>query len=245
MTFLADFRAKWTYKAVRSLKTRGIAGTILLSIGLCKSILVRQCVRCITLNPWNPWLQFLDRRYDRRFGVDTAGVDLSPLTESQSAHAYSPVRQSTFDSVISHLGIDHSRFNFVDFGCGKGKALLLAAEAPFRQVIGIEISPKLAQIAEENIRTYKEKRCLKFQVVCADAGQYTLPPGPAVIYLYDPFKLDVVQFVVENIRRSLVAEPREMYIVYLDPIWRTVLDSARFLVLQKQTRRYCIYKTSQ
>ncbi len=241
----SDFWRKWQGKVVRSLKIRGGAGTILLAIAFCKSLLVKQCIRCLTRNPWNPWYQFLDRRYDRRFGVDTAGIDFIPavLSLCESANVYSPTTRSTFVHVMRRLDIDHSRFVFIDFGCGKGKTLLLAAESPFKRVIGIEISPRLARIAEENIKSYNGKRaCAEIGVVCTDATGYVSPREPAVYYLYDPFKRDVMAVVLENIQRSLVESPREIYIVYLEPSWQSLLDGAAFLVPVKQTSRYCIYR---
>ncbi|MBI3865835.1 MAG: class I SAM-dependent methyltransferase, partial [Planctomycetia bacterium] len=177
------------------------------------------------------------------FGVDTAGIDWIPEVQVESANAYSPVSRSIFNRTMRELALDCSRFVFVDFGCGKGKTLLMAAESPFKQVIGIEISTKLAQIAEDNIRVYTgERKCSDSRVVCADARQYVLPSEPAVVFFYDPFKLEAMTTVLENIRRSLIATPREVYVVYVEASWRSLLDDAPFLVPLKQDRWYSLYK---
>ncbi len=39
------------------------------------------------------------------------------------------------------------RYDFLDLGCGKGRALIVAAEFPFRAITGVELSPALAAIA--------------------------------------------------------------------------------------------------
>lgn len=232
-------------RGLRSIERRGVPATLLLAIKSGTTLSLRQVRRCLTRNPFNPWYQYLDRRYDRRFGVDTAGIDWIPEVGLESANAYSPVPRSTFRHVMRQLPIDHSGFVFVDFGCGKAKTLLLAAEWPFEQAVGVEISPKLVQVAQENLRNYTgERKCREFRIVCTDAAQYGVPSQRAVLYFYDPFKQDVMAAVLENIRRSLVDTPRELYIVYLDPSWRMLLDAAPFLVPVRLTRRYCIYRSA-
>ena len=43
------------------------------------------------------------------------------------------------------------RYTFLDIGAGKGRALLVAAESPFNEVVGVELNPSLAAIARNNI----------------------------------------------------------------------------------------------
>ena len=40
---------------------------------------------------------------------------------------------------------------FLDVGAGKGRAMLVASEYPFLRVEGVELNPKLADIARRNI----------------------------------------------------------------------------------------------
>lgn len=42
-------------------------------------------------------------------------------------------------------------FVFIDYGCGKGRALFIAAEHSFKAAIGIEYASDLASIAKRNI----------------------------------------------------------------------------------------------
>jgi hypothetical protein len=53
-----------------------------------------------------------------------------------------------------------------------------------------------------------------------------------------------MQKVVQNIRRSLSEVPREIYILYYMPVYRSLLDECRCLTLVKQSPWYCIYKAS-
>jgi tRNA G46 methylase TrmB len=45
--------------------------------------------------------------------------------------------------MVSRLNISFEDFTFFDFGSGKGRALHLASEFPFKNIIGVEFSSKL------------------------------------------------------------------------------------------------------
>ncbi len=69
-----------------------------------------------------------------------------------------------FTTRISSLLIDYRQFVFVDFGFGKGTALLLATEFPFKRIIGVEFSPELHRIAEENIKRFPKNSDYSFEI---------------------------------------------------------------------------------
>ena len=74
---------------------------------------------------------------------------------------------------------------FIDFGSGKGRALLLASELPFKKIVGIEFSPPLHEIARANWRNYLSatQRCKAVELLCLDVVEYAIPPEPAVMCL--------------------------------------------------------------
>ncbi len=101
--------------------------------------------------------------FDERFGVETSGL----LYDLRSGHqhdvynnGYFAVAPSVFHAVmramLEQLHLDCHRFCFVDVGSGKGRALLLASDYPFRKIIGVELSPELDRIARANIARYEE-----------------------------------------------------------------------------------------
>ena len=103
--------------------------------------------------------------FDERFGVDTSGL----VYELPSGHqhdlynnGYFAVAPSVFHSVMQalrdRLALDYRRFSFVDVGSGKGRALLLASDYPFREIIGVELSPELDRVARANIARYTGAR---------------------------------------------------------------------------------------
>ncbi len=192
--------------------------------------------------------------FDATYGVETdedAGgrTYLSDL-EIPSANwiygvDYIAIEPDRFRAAMSQLEIRFEDFAFVDFGSGKGRALLLAAEFPFKKVVGIEFAPELHAIAQRNIRSCAnpKQRCANLESICADFSAYEPPDGPCVFYFYNPCEGRVLAKTLENIRASLQKQPRTIYLLYIAPAHEDVVRSADFLVplARDAARNFCIY----
>lgn len=161
------------------------------------------------------------RAFDEKWGTDTFAVrELHTLAVDPevAAHArrYQASNGADMAQWFADLEIDFAQTVFIDFGCGKGRALLEAARFPFARVIGVEFSPELAAIATRNRDIMQAKGALTaaVEIVCLDAGQY-VPPAevPLLCYFYDPFD-DVVMAPVAD-RLSSLTQP--VSIVYMEP----------------------------
>ena len=110
------------------------------------------------------WLPTAEHEFDRRYGVDTSGlvwsVDLKTGSPSDAWNtAYYGIGPSVFHRVMAQVPESLQRTaTFIDLGCGKGRAVLLASEYPFAHVIGVEIAPQLHRIAVENVARYTAAR---------------------------------------------------------------------------------------
>ena len=161
----------------------------------------------------------VDQRFDRRFGVDTGGVgggdDISPA-QKRGACYYLPTPVSVVRSMLGSLTIDHSAYTFIDLGSGKGRVLLLASYYPYKRIIGVELSRRLHQIAENNIRVWKSPRqkCFRIESACMDACDFALPPDPLILFLFNPFKPAMVAQIVDRIQQSVRDTPRPIQILY-------------------------------
>lgn len=159
-------------------------------------------------------------RFDEEMGVSTAGIvrleSLSvPSETGQLGVRYQPSDPETLRRTIAELPIRYEEFAFVDFGSGKGRALLVASEFPFERIVGVEFAEELHEIAQRNIAAYANpaQRCSAIEAVCADATKYDLPGQPLVLYFYNPFLEPVMQRVMANVAASLDAEPRPAFVV--------------------------------
>ncbi|MGB1026539.1 MAG: methyltransferase domain-containing protein, partial [Rhodospirillaceae bacterium] len=123
-----------------------------------------------------------------------------------------------FNHMMAQIGQDWSEHTLVDFGSGKGRVLILAAELGFKRAIGVELSPELAATAQRNIAAYAARQAPKTTLESAnvDARDFALPDGPVVLYFYSPFPEALVAEIVERARQSLRACPRDMVICYAE-----------------------------
>ncbi len=181
-------------------------------------------------------LRFGDIEFDCDYRVNTTWANLPLATRVREVFVgrqYQASDPAVFHDMLSRLDIDHRQFTFLDLGSGKGRALLLASDYPFRRIVGVELLPELHAIAEENIRKYRSPRqqCREFQLICADARADALPAGPLVVFLFDPFPEEILRRVMAAIERSWRQEPRDMFIAYENPRSERVV--AEFTIFRK------------
>ena len=185
------------------------------------------------LTPARRRLRFGDLDYDWDHGVNTTWANPALLTrvrEVLSGRQYMPTEPYLFRGFMAELPIDFERFTFIDLGCGKGRALLLASEQPFRRILGVELLPELHQVAQQNVERFQlgaERD--RFALFCLDARAFAFPPEPLVIFLFDPFPETVLGDVIANLGQSLEQHPREVHVVYENPISEHVLSGDRHL----------------
>ena len=81
-------------------------------------------------------------RKEQQLGIDTFGTasssHLSIVCDgSEGGHLYQPSSSVLFVKTIAALPVKPEDSVFLDVGSGKGRVLVLAAEAGFRKAIGI------------------------------------------------------------------------------------------------------------
>jgi hypothetical protein len=190
-----------------------------------------------------------DRAFDERYGVDTGGViPLDQLriegTTWEQGVPYWGIDPDEFARLLAALPVRPEGFTFVDYGSGKGRAVLLAAGQPFRTIVGVEFAPELDRVARENLRTYRgEVKCRDIELVCGDALEFELPQGPVVCYFYNPFEGEIMSRVVARIADSHRAAPRDIYVLYANPRHREVWDRSGYFEAVTVTGDFAVYRT--
>src|ERR1700744_1727908 len=128
--------------------------------------------------------------FDVTHGVRTSGLVAGRHLKSGHRHdrhatAYYGVAPSVFRALLKRWRqtrpcSDINDFAFVDIGAGMGRAVLLAAEMPFRKVVGVELHPTLARIARRNLRHWRAlgRVHAPTSIHCRDAVDMPLAKGP-------------------------------------------------------------------
>jgi SAM-dependent methyltransferase len=172
---------------------------------------------------------------DRLYGTETSGtipverlgVDMAiiPFIKAYGGSQPSIVRAAL--SVLPGLEC----YNFIDLGCGKGRALIVAAQFPFRRVLGVELSPKLVKIARANMTKVRQRYpgVSNIEVVEDNAASFLLPTGKIVLFIYHSFSEKLITELLENIERGLVRDIEHLFLVYYNPVWGTLFDRSRLL----------------
>jgi SAM-dependent methyltransferase len=192
------------------------------------------------------------RWWDWRHGVQTCGdeslhlEDVSlPARESFSdASFYMPTHPKLVYRILNQLNPKPGRYDFVDFGSGKGRVLLIASQFPFCQVIGVEFDRRLHAIAQDNIRRFEGPRqCHQVQSICMDAANYEPRARDTIYFLFFPFKRRVMETVLTHLRESIVREARDCFVVYVYPELASMVDETRVFVPYYQDQYCRIWRT--
>lgn len=109
----------------------------------------------------------------------------------------------------------------LDAGCGRGRLLLIALDAGFRRVIGVEVDPGLAARAQRTVRGRGE-------VVVADVALWDVPDDIAVVAIFNPFGEATLTDLLAHLSRSMQRRPRPVAVVYLNPGHLQVVERAGF-----------------
>ena len=172
---------------------------------------------------WLSYKPFNDDSFDRKHGTDTGGMvptadlDIDDNATKWQSNLYlgSPARVT--HHLIRSLDIDCNKFTFVDYGSGKGRVLFAAATFPFRNVVGVEISQALHEVAEQNLTRYRGPELKAgIELWCGDARKYQLPEGDLVLHMYHPFGPDILKDMLKRIAaEGLAGANRRILVPYL------------------------------
>ena len=179
---------------------------------------------------------FTRHPFDEEFGVRTSGLVAGRHLKSGHLHdrhatAYYGVAPSVFRALIrrwqrSRPGWALEEVSFIDVGAGMGRAVLLAAELPFRQVMGVELNPTLARIARKNLAVWRaaERARAPMKIVCGDAVEFRLPQGLCLAFLFNPFGAPVMRRLLTGWSKILAEQTEALDILYVNNEQERVLE---------------------
>jgi SAM-dependent methyltransferase len=192
-------------------------------------------------------------RFDRRYGVDTAGVIAAEaLDHTRGRHgdgvcyATVPIHQtaSMFRALADCAGRPLADFTFVDLGCGKGLPLMLAMQRGFGSVMGVELDAGLAATARQNARAFTVRTGIAddaIQVLEQDAAEFDLPERPTALFMFNPFGAETLGAVLIRAVESVIRCPRPFFVAYYNTVHREILDGHPASRLVRRTVRWSLY----
>jgi hypothetical protein len=181
--------------------------------------------------------------FDEMHGVETGG--LIPAGElvtghSSDAHvtAYYGVAPSILRTLVE-LWVEtkpaHAigKYTFVDIGAGKGRAMLVASELPFKQVIGVELNPAMADVAQRNVDHWIEERekgatagrHAPVRLVEQDALEFEFPKTPCVVFMFHPFEAPLMRKLLRKMEAQFARRAGELDVLYVNAECANVFDT--------------------
>lgn len=211
----------------RSLVKRGLWKTIRFATRRVLGLRTRTVVRKVP------------HHFDLQYGVHTSGV--IARDERDVRHDYHGVAPSVFREALRewqlHIpsyisGLE--AYTFLDLGCGMGRALLLASQLPFQQVIGVEFDSQLTEIAQRNLEPWAHAGQARspIQIQQEDVLNYIFPNPPLLVFLYNPFGPSILQPVLSRLLQLARETSSPVDLLYVHPQSDFLLkDSSKFQFL--------------
>jgi SAM-dependent methyltransferase len=173
---------------------------------------IRTALRLATNGEWRKMFWFANVRL-RKLDFEYASLEELGLSPERSVH-HASSGGPDLEVVLKTLDIKPTD-SVLDFGCGKGAALLTMAKFPYKSLAGVDISPEMVEIARENLSRMHVRNA---EINCSDATAFVDLDRFTHVYFYNPFPWTVMRQVMRNIHASLERRPRNMTIIYKNPM---------------------------
>lgn len=149
---------------------------------------------------------------DGKIGLDELGL-AHPERIGYEPSAWSFLRRALRRCEVRESDV------FLDLGSGKGRVIWQAAQHPFARVIGVEISPELNAVARRNIERNRDRLAAgKIELITGDAASFEVPDDVTFAYIFSSFQGETFRRVIANITESLDRNPRELILIYANPV---------------------------
>lgn len=181
--------------------------------------------------------------FDATHGVETGGlIPAGDLLTGHSSDAFVTAYYGVAPSIVTnlvelwlHTGPVYpmKRYTFVDIGAGKGRAMLVASELPFKQVIGVELNPGMAEVAQRNIIHWvgsreadpTARRHAPVKLVEQDALEFNFPKTPCVAFLFHPFEAPLMKKLLGRMEKQFAGRAGDLDVLYVNAECAAVFDA--------------------
>lgn len=175
-----------------------------------------------------------------RPGETSGAVSLDEIGLARDGyHDYEPSAWLGLRRALRGIEIDQSQV-FLDIGCGKGRVVAQAARRPFGRVLGVELSPSLAESARGLLENdLRHRRCGEVEIVVADVTAWSVPEDVTIAYVYNALGGSALTAMLDRLAESVDRAPRPLLLFYANPIHESaVLNHPRLELEKRRGRRH-------
>ncbi|MCR5591684.1 MAG: class I SAM-dependent methyltransferase, partial [Lachnospiraceae bacterium] len=142
---------------------------------------------------------------DAKLHIETTGRD-DTCSDSQ-VFPYEPTTYTVLDR-LCESGLITGKDHIVDYGSGKGRAIIYIADRCGCSATGIELVRKFHEKAQKNLESYSGGKQVPIEFICAKAQDYELPDDATVLFFFNPFHFRTLKKVMTKILDSYKRAPR-------------------------------------
>lgn len=148
--------------------------------------------------------------WDKKLNIATVGIDDSRADAFR--YPYEPTPYSVLERIADSGFLDENSV-VVDYGCGKGRVGFFLNRQLGCKAIGIEYDERIFAQAMENLRNYRGEG---ISLLNTRAEDYE-PREADNFYFFNPFSVEILRAVLQNILESYYENPREMRMFFYFP----------------------------
>jgi SAM-dependent methyltransferase len=176
---------------------------------------------------WNPRLAAFmlqqEIKGEKKYQLNTsAPIELVDLTiksgDRSKSSRYEAINFFVLEALLQKMRDTTSEIAFTDLGCGKGRAMVVAAHYGFTQIKGIDFASEVCLFAEKNMEaTHKKFPAIQYKIFCDDVLHYNIEKSECVFFMFNPFNEEIIREFLIKIERSIAHYPRTIYMLYASP----------------------------
>ena len=134
----------------------------------------------------------------------------------EQANEYTMSRIEWLNASCNSIKENLSNLTILDIGSGEGLPLCFFAQKQFKKVIGVEYSSILCDTARQNmLKVEKKIKNVKWEIICGDAYYYKISDEVDVIWMFNPFKGELLKKVFNNIK--IASKKKKILLIIANP----------------------------
>ena len=158
--------------------------------------------------------------------------------KSLKYNSHVPTPKYILDDIFQNINLNPDD-KIIDLGSGTGRIIYYLAKKNFTNLIGVELSKNLINIAKKN-KNFEKKKITFYN---KNFLNFKMPTDTKAVFIYDPAGKNAMEKLFFELKKNL---KKNSIIVYITPIYLKNLKNYNFKIILKKTnkhnRGYCIFK---
>lgn len=167
----------------------------------------------------------INKQFEDFLGINTEDENLIATIDkeksyTQSGHIidYSVYEATNYRDLVKIFDELHltTYDTLVDFGCGLGRVLFYCNHKYLCNVTGVEYNQSVYDSLVENAEAYHKRfqgQRKKFSLLKMKAEEYVVEARDNYFYMFNPFSMEILEKVMDNIIESWKKSPREITLI--------------------------------